>query len=253
MSVKQAANVLDLLEYFSQRLRPATLAEISDDLGWPRSSTFNLVGTIVEKGYLYEPRPRAGYYPTPRWLNLVQRVSDAEPLPEAAHRLVADIARETGETTAIAALSGEFAMFMHVVKSNHSVRYHAEVGDRVPAYASSVGRAILAQLSPEERRAIYRKFSFQLYSDTTPVDAQAIEGELRQAQERGYHQSCSEYIPDLAGVSLPLRIGDRRLSVVVAGPVSRCLDRRPETAETIRRVIAAYDADLQAGIPADTR
>jgi len=249
MSVKQAANVLDLLEYFAQRLRPATLAEISDDLGWPRSSTFNLVGTIVEKGYLYEPRPRAGYYPTPRWLTLVQRVSDSEPLPESAHRLVADIARETGETTAIAALSGEYAMFMHVVKSNHSVRYHAEVGDRVPAYASSVGRAILAQLPPEGRQALYRKFSFQRYSDTTPMSAEAIEGELRQAQERGYHQSCSEYIPDLAGVSLPLRIGDRALSLVVAGPLSRCLAKRPRTAETIKRAIAAYEADPPAGSP----
>jgi len=247
MSVKQAANVLELLEYFSQRRRPATLAEISDDLGWPRSSTFNLVGTIVEKGYLYEPRPRAGYYPTPRWLKLVQCISDAEPLPEAAHRMIAQIARETGETTAIAALSGPFAMFLDVVESGHSVRYHAQVGDRVPAHASSVGRAILAQLPPDGRQAIYRKLAFERYSDTTPMDVEAIESELRQAQERGYHQSCSEYIPDLAGVSLPLPIGNRKLSVVVAGPVSRCLDRRPRTAETIRRAIAAHDADLQAG------
>ena len=48
MLVKQAANVLELMEYFARRRRPATLAEIADDLGWPRSSTFNLVGTIAE-------------------------------------------------------------------------------------------------------------------------------------------------------------------------------------------------------------
>lgn len=247
MSVKQAANVLDLLEYFSQRRRPATLAEISDDLGWPRSSTFNLVGTIVEKGYLYEPRPRAGYYPTPRWLALVQCISDAEPLPEAAHRLVADIARDTGETTALAALSGSFAIFMHVAESSHSVRYNAQVGDRVPAHASSVGRALLSQLSAEGRQAVCRKLSFQRYSDTTLMSVEEIESELIRSQERGYHQSCSEYIPDLAGVSLPLRVGDRRMAVVVAGPVSRCLGKRPQTAVTIKRAIAAFEADPPAG------
>ena len=55
MFVKQAANVLDLMEYFARRKRPATLAEISDDLGWPRSSTFNLVGTIADKGWPKAP------------------------------------------------------------------------------------------------------------------------------------------------------------------------------------------------------
>ena len=68
MIVRQAAYVLDLFEYFAQRRQPATLAEVAEHFGWPRSSTFNLLTTLSEKGYLYEPRPRAGYYPTPRWL-----------------------------------------------------------------------------------------------------------------------------------------------------------------------------------------
>src|SRR5690349_7987126 len=117
MLVRQAANVLELMEYFARRKRPATMAEISDDLGWPRSSTFNLVGTIAEKGWLYEPRTRGGYYPSPRWLTLARMVADAEPLPEPVHALVARIAEETGETTAVGALAGTSAIFMAVVES----------------------------------------------------------------------------------------------------------------------------------------
>jgi DNA-binding IclR family transcriptional regulator len=47
----------------------ATLAELADHFNWPRSGTFNLLTTLSEKGYLYELRPRAGYYPTraDRW------------------------------------------------------------------------------------------------------------------------------------------------------------------------------------------
>src|SRR3546814_5062662 len=58
MIVRQAANALEILEYFARRLKPATPAEIAEDLGWPRSSTFKLVGTLASKGYLYEPRAR---------------------------------------------------------------------------------------------------------------------------------------------------------------------------------------------------
>ena len=240
MLVKQAANVLELMEYFARRRRPATLAEIADDLGWPRSSTFNLVGTIAEKGWLYEPRVRGGYYPTPRWLTLARTVADAEPLPEAAHALAAEIADRTGETTAIGALAGTFVIFLDVIESTQSVRYFAQVGDRVPVYASSVGRAILAQLSVDERRAIYRKIKFESFSATTPMSAEIIESELHAAEERGFHQSSSEYIPDLAGVSLSLPIGPRQLSIVVAGPTSRCLERRPITAAIMKEVILHY-------------
>lgn len=248
MLVKQAANVLELMEYFARRRRPATLAEIADDLGWPRSSTFNLVGTIAEKGWLYEPRARGGYYPTPRWLTLARTVADAEPLPEAAHLLAAEIADRTGETTAIGALAGIFVIFLDVIESTQSVRYFAQVGDRVPVYASSVGRAILAQLSQDERRAIYRKIKFEGFSATTPMTAEIIEGELRAAEERGFHQSSSEYIPDLAGVSLPLSIGPRQLSIVVAGPTSRCLERRPATAAIMKEAILHHQPALKINL-----
>jgi DNA-binding IclR family transcriptional regulator len=244
MLVRQAANVLELLEYFARRKRPATLAEISDDLGWPRSSTFNLIGTIAEKGWLYEPQARSGYYPSPRWLALAQTVSDAEPLPEAARAMVCEIAERTGETTAIAALAGTFAIFLHVAESTQSVRYFAQVGDRVPVHASSVGRAILAQRSPEQRQAIYRKITFERFSETTPASMEAVEAELRYAAARGYHQSSSEYIADLAGVALSLPLNSRQLSVVVAGPTSRCLERRPETAAIMQEVLQRFAAQL---------
>ncbi|WP_164076102.1 helix-turn-helix domain-containing protein, partial [Stenotrophomonas maltophilia] len=58
MFVRQAANVLEILEYFAKRKKPATLSEVADDLGWPRSSTFNLLGTLTDKGFLYEPASR---------------------------------------------------------------------------------------------------------------------------------------------------------------------------------------------------
>lgn len=240
MLVRQAANVLELMEYFARRRRPATMAEISDDLGWPRSSTFNLVGTIAEKGWLYEPRQRGGFYPSPRWLTLARIVAEAEPLPESVHRLTMRVAEETGETTAIGALAGTSALFIDVVESSQPVRYFVAVGDRIPVHASSAGRAILSQYALEERRAIYRKIHFERFSETTPMSVERIEADLAEAVGRGYHQSSSEYIPDLAGVSLPLPVGSRRLSLVVAGPTSRCLERRPATAAIMSRAIGEF-------------
>lgn len=237
MLVKQAANVLELLEFFARTGTPATLAEIADALSWPRSSTFNLVGTLVDRGYLYEPRLKGGYFPSPKWLAMAQEVARADPLPDRLRDLTETIGIETGETTAISSISGLSVVFLHVRESRQPIRYSAEVGTTVPIHASSAGRAILAQMTSKERDSIYRKLQFERWSDTTPMSIRSIEDALRDARQRGWHESDSEYIPDLAGVSLPLAYGARNLSLVVAGPVSRCLSRRPQIAQTMRRAM----------------
>ncbi len=244
MLVKQVANVLELMEYFAKRRKPSTLAQIADDLEWPRSSTFNIVGTLADRGYLYEPTARRGYYPSPRWLAVAQAVGEAEPLPEAVCDAVADIALQTGETTAVGSVAGTSVIMLYVIESKHPLRYFAQVGTLVPIQASSAGRALLAQYTPQERRALYKKISFDRYSKTSPANAAAVEAEILEAVKRGYHQSNSEYIADLAGVSLSLPIGQRRLSLVVAGPVSRCLDRRPKTAKIMKAAVKKYLSDI---------
>lgn len=238
MIVRQAANALQILEYFAQRLRPATAAEVAKELAWPRSSTFKLLGTLATMGYLYEPSGRGGYYPSPRWLELAEKVALADPLPPAFQRLAREVMAETGETTAISAPAGIHATFVDVVEARHSVRYFAKVGDRVPIHASSAGRALLAQMPIEERQGIYRKIDFIDYSATTPMSAERIEADLAEAAARDYHQSDAEYTPDLAGVAMPLPFSGRRLSIVVVGPTSRCLERRPATAKLLAARIA---------------
>jgi DNA-binding IclR family transcriptional regulator len=239
MHVRKAANTLQILEYFADRLKPATATELAEDLGWPRSSTFKLVGTLADLGYLYEPRARNGYYPSPRWLELADKITRADPLPQALQAMVVELAEETGETTLIAAPAGEQAIFLYVRESRQPVRYFTYVGDRVPVYASSAGRALLAQLPTLERERIYRKLDFQRYSPTTPASLEAVEAEIEAAAARGYHQSNAEFTPDLAGVALPLPYAGRRLSIVVVGPISRCLGRRKSIAATIAAKVRA--------------
>ncbi len=242
MIVRQAANALQILEFFAERQRPANASEIADALGWPRSSTFKLVGTLASMGYLYEPLPRGGHYPSPRWLELAEKVSQADPLPAELGPLIRDVMQESGETVAISAPAGTHAMFVDVAESRQPVRYFARVGDRVPIHASSAGRALLAQMSAEERQTLYRRIDFTGYSATTPMTAAHVEVELAEAKARGWHQSNAEYTPDLAGVALPMPYTGRRLSIVVVGPVSRCLERRAETAALLHRRLKALAA-----------
>jgi IclR family transcriptional regulator, acetate operon repressor len=240
MIVRQAANVLDILEYFAGERRPATLSEIADHFGWPRSSTFNLLTTLAERGYLYEPKPRAGFYPTPRWLSQAQLVADAEPLPTWTKHILNELAAETNETVAVGGAAGTMAVFLDVVESRTSVRYFAKVGHRIPIHASSTGRALLLQYPVEERMALYRKIEFQRFGPQTPVSIDAVEAELRRSVERGYCVSYADFSADLAGVAMPLDVAERRLSIVVAGPMFRMQDRIEDVAAAIARALKRH-------------
>lgn len=240
MIVRQAAHVLDLLEYFAERGQPATLAEIAARFGWPRSSAFNLISTLVERGFLYEPRPRKGFYPTPRWLALAQDIAAAEPLPAAVLALLAELAEESGETVWISAQSGQQAVMLSVIQSPQPVRYMAEPGRRVPLHATASGQAILSQMSPAQAGALLRKAEFRRHGPGTPMSIAEVQDSIRRSLAQGWFESASAYSLDLGGVAVPLVIGGRIFAATVAGPLFRVADRRAQIAGMIHRAVARH-------------
>lgn len=233
MTVKQAANVLELLEYFSQIKKPATASEVARHFGWPRSSAFSLLGTLTDMGYLYEPHPRGGLYPSPRWSALIEKIERGDPLPEALLRTASEITNDVGETTVIGSAIGTAAVFLDVVECEKMIRFISEAGFRVPIHSTAVGRAILGQYSQRERMSLYRKIKFEKYSETSLMSIDAVEEMLRQENEKGYHLSMQGYIPDLIGIAIPLPLYTRRLAIGVAGPTFRCQDN----IDTIVRIL----------------
>lgn len=228
MIVKQAANVLDLIEFFAVHRRPATLAEIAKHFEWPRSSTFNLLGTLAARGFLYEPRARGGYYPAPMWAALIREIEAAQPIPSELHGLLETLVRETGETAVLAAASGAHALFLDAVESPHAIRYTAKAGKLVPLHVTATGRALLSQMSAEDRAAILRKAEFKRHTATSLMTAAAVEQQIEASRQLGWFEGRGEFTPDLGGVALPLSLPNRQFAVLVAGPMMRIADRIDE-------------------------
>ncbi|MEO5843583.1 MAG: IclR family transcriptional regulator [Caldimonas sp.] len=253
MNVKQAANVLDLIEFFAEHKRPAALAEIARHFDWPRSSTFNLLGTLASRGYLYEPRARGGYYPSPLWLSLLQRIDRAEPIPDQFRALLRALVERTGETAVLAATSGTFAVFIDAVESPNAIRYTAAAGKLIPLHVTATGRALLSLLSPADRAGILRRATFERYTPTTLMSVAAVEKEIQRSRQRGWFEGAAEYTVDLGGVALPLQVPHRQFAVLVAGPMSRVKTRGGDLARIIASEAGSHLADLMPAEPKKRR
>ena len=246
MNVKQAANVLDLIEFFAQHRKPAALAEIARHFDWPRSSTFNLLGTLAGRGYLYEPRSRGGYYPSPLWSSLLQQIEAAEPIPEPFRNLLHALAEQTQETAVLAATSGSHAVFVEAVESPHAIRYTARPGKLIPLHVTATGRALLSMLAPSDRAAVLRRATFERYTPTTLMSVAAVEKEIQRSIERGWFEGAAEFTHDLGGVAMPLPVPHRQFAVLVAGPMFRVKARSKELAKIIATEAEKHLGDLLA-------
>lgn len=244
MNVKQVANVLDLIEYFAEQRQPATLAEIAKHFGWPRSSTFNLLGTLAGRGYLYEPRARGGYYPSPKWQALLQQIERAEPIPPQFRALLQALADRTGETAVLAGTSGMQAVFIDAIESANAIRYIASPGKLIPLHVTATGRALLSLLTPADRAGVLRRATFERYTPTTLMSVAAVEAEIERSVKRGWFESNAEFTADLGGVSMPLKLPHRHFALLVAGPMFRVQPRGSELAKIIGEEIDAHLADL---------
>ncbi len=240
MNVKQAANVLDLIEFFAQHRHPATLADVAKHFDWPRSSTFNLLGTLASRGYLYEPRARGGYYPSPKWLSLLQQIERAEPISEQFRALLQALVARTGETAVLAATSGPHAVFVDVVESPHAIRYTAQPGKLVPLHVSATGRALLSLLTPADRASVLRRATFERYTATTLMSVAAVEKEIERSLQRGWFEGAAEFTADLGGVAMPLHMPHRHSALLVAGPMFRVKARSSELAQIVQAEIANH-------------
>jgi len=240
VQVRQVANVLDLLEFFAEHGKPASLAEISQHFDWPRSSTFNLLSTLTTRGYLFEPEMRGRFYPTPRWLSISQTIASAEPVPEALVRLATDLNQRTGETVCIGSASGNYLIFLEVIQSRAIVRYAAEVGQRIPIHATASGHAVLSQWPARQRSALLRKVTFERYGSGTPMSVQAVEDQIQSGLYRGWFRSASNYSVDLGGVSLPIILSERIFSITVAGPLNRMESRMVEVAKIMHEAVGQH-------------
>ncbi len=116
MRVKQVDNVLDLLEMFAREKSPRTLTALSTVLNMPKSSTFNLISTLVARGFLYETRPRGGFYPTRRLLDLSRNIMEGDAFLQRIHAELKALAAETGETVLLSARDQSEVVYVDVVE-----------------------------------------------------------------------------------------------------------------------------------------
>lgn len=249
MRVKQVDHVLDLFELFAKDKQALTLTELARALDMPKSSAFNLIDTLVSRGFLYETRQRGGYYPTRRVLDVADEIMDGDTVLESIHGELERLAEATGETTLLGIRRGDEVLYVDVVEAASPIRYTARVGDRRPLYTTSTGKAILTTYERDEREAIAQALAYEPHQKSTMRTAAELLADLDAAMRRGWCEDRAEYTPDVMGIGVPLMHGGRRFGLAVAGPLYRLRQQRSELAARLKQAAQRMQALFDGKTP----
>lgn len=187
--VKSAQRVVEVFEYFADKRAPATLTEISDALGYPASSTFALLNTLKDLGYLDWSRDDRTFVPTVRAALLGIWVNDALLQDGTIVRLMYKLRDETGCTAVLGIQSGLQVQYVQVVKGGDAGnRTDVSTGALRPLLRSAMGHVMLTLKTKQELRALVTRINAQ-ESAKHQVRFNDLLAKLDEIRERGYAYS----------------------------------------------------------------
>lgn len=147
---------LSVLQIFSPERRELTLSEIARHLGTTRSAAFRTVYTLTRLGYLLHDARRKIYALGPAVLRLGYGYLAPRELVEIALPALEDLRDEIDWSTHLGVREERHVLYMLRAPSHTGISSIVQVGSRLPAAATAMGRVLLAGLSEAEVTALYR-------------------------------------------------------------------------------------------------
>jgi DNA-binding IclR family transcriptional regulator len=233
---KIVKRTLDFIELFAEERRPLSLSEISRLLDIPMSSCFDVVRSLQERGYLYELGQRAGYYPTQRIVRLAAIISENDPILLRAGLVLRTLRDEFDETVSLSQSTGRQAKYLLVYEASHPLRFTARVGDQLRSvHATSIGKAVLASLPPEELDEELAKPVVPL-TEHTITDPVMLRANIAEGAARGLFINREESAPAIVTLTSRFRWNRADYFVTMAGPIYRMESKLERAEERIKAI-----------------
>ncbi|ADQ69062.1 IclR family transcriptional regulator [Halogeometricum borinquense] len=219
-TVQSARTLFDVLQCVKED-QGKTVSEVSDDLEYARSTVHRHLRTLEDLGYLIH-RPD-GYHVGLKFLDLGVSARDNYVGYDLIREKVEEIAETTGERCQFFVEEHAEAVYLARSVGEHAVQTDPGLGSRIPLYAASAGKAILAELPEQELSEYIEQVEFEQLTENTITDPAVLRDELAEIRERGYGFNRQETVrgTHAVGVAVTAPEGGAIGGLSVTGPSHR--------------------------------
>jgi IclR family pca regulon transcriptional regulator len=240
--VQSLSRGLDVITVFGPDRQNMTLSDVARLTGLTRATARRFLLTLVELGYMRTDGKLFSL--TPHVLNLGFSYLSGLSITEVAQPHVQDLASIVHESSSVAVLDGDDIVYVVRVPTKRIMAVAISVGTRFPAYATSMGRVLLASLSPDQLDAYLQRVELVALTRFTVTDTARLRRLLDQVRTDGFVITDQELEEGLRSTAVPIR--DANGNVIAAINLSAQATRvssaqmrdelLPHLLETARRI-----------------
>lgn len=214
--VPALARGLHLLAQFSREERELSGAELSRRLDLPRASVFRMLCTLEQGGFLERCSDGIHYRLGLGVLRLGFEVLASMELTELGRPVIEQLRQVTGHSAHLVVRDVREVVFVAKVAGPNALFQSVQVGARLPAHATVLGRVLMSDLSLEELGALYRGVPLKAYTDKTPTSVSALHSLIAQDRARGYGVSMGGFETGISSVAAPVLDTHARVAAAVS-------------------------------------
>ena len=244
--VRAVERALNILLCFDHTETALSLTQISERVGIHKSTVHRLLASLESKHFVYRANSTGLYHLGFRFIEMASLVLQDVDIQHWAQPYLQRLCAECGETVDLAILDDAHVIYLEVVESSQRIKLAATVGQRLPAFCTASGKAILAYLPADKVTRIFGE-GMTRYTENTVVSPADLYEDLRVTRERGFAISEQEYEKDIQAVAAPIldASGCPMAAIAIAGPSFRLSHERLLTlGQSIRATANAMAQDM---------
>ncbi|MFC7310422.1 IclR family transcriptional regulator C-terminal domain-containing protein [Streptomyces monticola] len=245
--VESLARGLTVLTAFGEGRADLTLSAVAEATGLARATARRALITFGHLG-LVTAHDRS-FSLTPGVLGLGHAPLSRTTLPEIAAPHLAALVRRVHDSASLAVLDGDAIRYTARVATSRIMSVHITIGTRLPAYAASMGRVLLADLPPDERAALLARSDIRPLTPRTVTGRERLAALLDEVAAAGHALIDEELEEGLRSLAVPVRDADGRavaaLNVAMHSSRRTPARCRAEVLPELRRTAAAIEEELR--------
>jgi DNA-binding IclR family transcriptional regulator len=202
---KSAARTIDIIELLAERGKSLTLTEISKALDLPKTSSFDIISTLIERKILeYDNKQFKTIQLGLKLFETTLLALGKTDLHRVARPYLDQLLENTGETVYLGVENNGEIIYLEKAEGSSAVRFSAELGTRRPVYCTGLGKSILAAHTDAKVRQIVRGDRLVPFTENTITTFDKLMKEVKAVRKRGYATDNEEIAEGIFCVAAPV-------------------------------------------------
>lgn len=239
--IKSLSKAMEILGLMAQKKEALSLTEISKISGYPISTVYGIIATLRDYEIIEQDFKDGKYCLGKRLFEWGMSVSSVWDVSAVAHPVMQEVSANIGESVLLSTVDGTEVLIIDHVEAYAGITVAAKPGSRLPLYATSQGKLLLAYMPQSEAKRLMKMTRYNEYTPHTITNEDKLFNELGIIKNRGYAIEDGEFRIGLRSVSAPVfdMNGKVQHTLTMTGMFRRVTSKEFENA--IGMIIAAAE------------